>query len=147
MDVMPFNTSPKHFVMPTSLESTDRVHASKYHRYDSAEFQCNARWRQPLKRHRFLSLSMDFFFVLFFSCLYWIREIAVKLLTWHSYRPASRAWTYLICNVHVLEPGVCNIANRSSFVYICAPDDSMCQSLRRIHDIWFYATRLFKETF
>lgn len=63
-----------------------------------------------------------------------------KLLTWHSYMPWSRRWTNFICNVHVLEPGVCNMANRSSFVYIWAPDDNICQSLRRIHDIWFCAT-------
>lgn len=60
-------------------------------------------------------------------------------LTWHSYVPWSRRWTNLICSVHVFEPGVCNIANRSSFVYICAPEDRMCQSLRRIHEIWFCA--------
>lgn len=51
--------------------------------------------------------------------------------------PWSRRCTNFICNVHVFEPGVCSIANRSSFVYICAPDDNMCQSLRLIHDIWF----------
>lgn len=60
-----------------------------------------------------------------------------QFLTWHSYMPWSRLWTNFICNVHVFEPGVWSIANRSSFVYICAPDDNMCQSLRLIHDIWF----------
>lgn len=60
-----------------------------------------------------------------------------RLHTWHSYMPWSRRWTNLICNVHVFEPGVCNMAKRSSFVYIWAPDDSMCQSLRLIQDIWF----------
>lgn len=57
--------------------------------------------------------------------------------TWHSYIPWSLRCTNLICRVHVFEPGVCRITNRSSFVYICAPEDSMCQSRRRIQDIWF----------
>lgn len=51
--------------------------------------------------------------------------------------PWSLRWTNFICSVQVFDPGVCNMAKRSSFVYIWAPDESMCQSLRRIHEIWF----------
>lgn len=42
--------------------------------------------------------------------------------------PWSLRWTNFICSVQVFDPGVCNMAKRSSFVYIWAPDESMCQS-------------------
>ena len=65
-------------------------------------------------------------------------------LTWHSYIPWSLLWTNFIWHVHVFDPGVWRTANLSSFVYICAPDDKICQSRRLIQDIWFCNTK-YKE--
>lgn len=63
------------------------------------------------------------------------QQVVVFSLTWHSYVPLSLFWTYFICSVQSSEPSACNTVNRSSFVYVNMPEVSICQSLRRTHEI------------
>lgn len=69
-----------------------------------------------------------------------------SVLIWHSYWPASRACTYLICKVHVSVDSTWNAWKRSSAMNVYRSTARMCASRRRIHETCEQSKRADSET-